>query len=110
IDTTTGTVKLRALFDNDDDALFPNQFVNTRLLVRTIEGALTVPSSTVQHDGQQAFVYLIRDGHASVQHVKTGVVEGELTQVEGIDPSTVVANSSFERLQDGVALSVGSRP
>jgi multidrug efflux system membrane fusion protein len=104
IDTTTGTVKLRALFDNDDEALFPNQFVNTRLLVRTVDGATTVPSSAVQHDGRQAFLYVIQNAHAHVQHVKTGVIEGDSTQVEGIAPDTVVANSSFEKLQDGAAV------
>lgn len=108
IDTTTGTVKLRATFGNDDDALFPNQLVNTRLLVRTVEGAITVPSSAVQHDGKQAFLYVIQDAHAHVQHVTTGVVEGDITQVDGIAPGTVVANSSFEKLQDGIAVVIGS--
>jgi multidrug efflux system membrane fusion protein len=110
IDTTTGTVKLRAIFDNDDEALFPNQFVNTRLLVRTVEGATTVPSSAVQHNGTQAFLYVIQDAHAHVRNVKTGVVEGDVTQVDGVAPGTVVANSSFEKLQDGVAVLIGGPP
>ncbi len=104
IDTTTGTVKLRARFDNADEALFPNQFVNTRLLVKTIRGATTVPTSAVQHDGSEAFVYVIETGHARMQRVKAGVAEGESSQVEGISPGTVLANSSFEKLENGVAV------
>jgi multidrug efflux system membrane fusion protein len=100
IDTTTGTVKLRAQFDNADAALFPNQFVNTKLLVRSIPNATTVPSSAVQRNGNAAFVYTISGGHARVQEVKTGVVVDETTQVEGIAPGTVVANSSFEKLRN----------
>jgi membrane fusion protein, multidrug efflux system len=62
IDTTTGTLKLRAEFANKDTSLFPNQFVNTRLLVTTMENQILVPSSAVQHNGDQAFVYLIQPG------------------------------------------------
>ena len=108
IDTTTGTVKLRALFDNQDEALFPNQFVNTRLLVRTLRAALTLPSSAIQHDGTEAFVFVIKDGHVHMQHVTTGVIEGDTTQIEGIAPGTLVANSSFEKLQDGVPVATAS--
>jgi membrane fusion protein, multidrug efflux system len=66
IDTTTGTVKLRATFPNANDALFPNQFVNTRLLVTTLTNQILVPSSAVQHNGDQAFVYLIEAGAGHV--------------------------------------------
>jgi membrane fusion protein, multidrug efflux system len=62
IDTTTGTVKLRASFANSDRSLFPNQFVNTRLLVNTLENQILVPSSAVQHNGDVAFVYVIEPG------------------------------------------------
>lgn len=65
IDTTTGTVKLRATFPNRDRALFPNQFVNTRLLVTTMKNQILVPSSAVQHNGDTAFVYLIKPGPGS---------------------------------------------
>ena len=61
IDTTTGTVKLRALFDNKDGALFPNQFVNTRMLVQTLEDQLIVPSSAIQQNGSESFVYVLAD-------------------------------------------------
>jgi membrane fusion protein, multidrug efflux system len=62
IDTTTGTVKLRASFPNSDRGLFPDQFVNTRLLVNTLQNQILVPSSAVQHNGDVAFVYLIEPG------------------------------------------------
>jgi len=110
IDTTTGTVKLRATFDNADDALFPNQFVNTRLLVKTLKGVTLVPSNVIQHNGQVTFVYLISDGTAHMQTVKVGTNEGGMTQVEGIRPGTVVAASSFERLQDKVPVTPVRKP
>lgn len=62
IDTTTGTVKLRATFANPDESLFPNQFVNTRLLVTTMKNQILVPASAVQHNGDLAYVYLIKPG------------------------------------------------
>jgi len=101
IDTTTGTVKLRALFDNKDGALYPNQFVNTRLLVNTQDGVTLVPAAAVQHNGQLAFVYVISNGIASLRDIKTGVTDGGMTAVEGINPGEVVATSSFDKLQNG---------
>jgi multidrug efflux system membrane fusion protein len=103
IDTTTGTVRLRALFDNKDEALFPNQFVNAKLLVDTVRGATTLPSSAIQHNGADAFVYTIVDDKAHVQKVTVGVVSDDKTQVtSGIAPGTIVANSSFEKLRDNM--------
>ena len=72
IDTTTGTVKGRALFDNKDDALFPNQFVNTRLLVNTLQGVTLIPASAIQQNGQASFVYVIQNDVAHMRSVKTG--------------------------------------
>jgi membrane fusion protein, multidrug efflux system len=100
IDTTTGTVKGRASFDNKNDVLFPNQFVNTRLLVNTLQGVTLVPASAIQHNGQAAFVYVIQQNVAHLRNVKTGVTDNGITQVEGINPGDVVANSSFDKLQD----------
>ena len=101
IDTTTGTVKLRALFENKDGALYPNQFVNTRLLVNKLEGVTLVPTAAVQHNGQVAFLYVIANGIASVRNIKTGVADSGMTAVEGINPGEVVATSSFDKLQAG---------
>jgi len=100
IDTTTGTVKARAVFDNANDELFPNQFVNTRLLVNTLEGVTLVPSSAIQQNGDASFVYVIQNNVAYVRPVKKGVTDGGLTQVDGVQPGEVVANSSFDKLQD----------
>jgi multidrug efflux system membrane fusion protein len=100
IDTTTGTVKLRAEFDNSDEHLFPNQFVNTRLLLKTLTGVTLVPSQAIQHNGQTTFVYLIEDGEARIRNIKTGPADGSMTVVHGIDPGMVVATSSFDKLRD----------
>jgi multidrug efflux system membrane fusion protein len=101
IDTTTGTVKLRALFDNKNGALFPNQFVNTRLLVNTLDGVTLVPTSAVQHNGQVAFLYVVANGLASIRNITPGVADGGMTAVSGINPGEVVATSSFDKLQNG---------
>jgi multidrug efflux system membrane fusion protein len=106
IDTTTGTVKLRAIFDNKDGALYPNQFVNTRLLVNTLNGVTLVPTAAVQHNGEVAFLYVIANNVASVRNVTTGVADGGKTAVEGINPGEVVATSSFDKLQAGSHVAV----
>jgi membrane fusion protein, multidrug efflux system len=101
IDTTTGTLKLRALYQNNDNALFPNQFVNVRLLLTTLQNIVLVPSSAIQHNGDVAFVFLIQNGVAHIHNVKPGVTESHMTQVQGLDPGDEIADSSFEKLQDG---------
>jgi multidrug efflux system membrane fusion protein len=110
IDTTTGTVKGRAQFANTNDVLFPNQFVNTRLLVNTLQGVTLIPASAVQQNGQASFVYIIQNNYAHLRTVKPGVTDTGLTQVDGINPGDVVANSSFDKLQDNVAVVVSNTP
>jgi len=110
IDTTTGTVKLRALFNNKTGVLFPNQFVNTQLLVRTLDGVTLVPSNAIQHNGEVSFVYAIQNGIAKVHNVKPGVSDHGMTAVQGIDPGTLVATSSFEKLQDGAKTKISETP
>jgi multidrug efflux system membrane fusion protein len=110
IDTTTGTVKARASYDNRDGSLFPNEFVNTRLLVSTLQGATIVPSSAVQHDGTASFVYVIQDNTAHQRGVKVVVTEGLNAGVTGINPGDVVANSSFDKLQDKAKIVVSKQP
>ena len=110
IDTTTGTVKARSVFDNKNDALFPNQFVNTRLLVNTLQGVTLIPASAIQQNGQASFVYVIQDNVAHMRSVKPGVTDGGVTQVDGINPGDVVANSSFDKLQDNTAVAASSKP
>jgi len=108
IDTTTGTVKGRAQFDNKNDALFPNQFVNTRLLVNTLQGVTLIPASAIQQNGQASFVYVIQNNIAHMRSIKPGVTDGGVTQVDGINPGDVVANSSFDKLQDNTAVVISS--
>ena len=110
IDTTTGTVKGRALFNNEDDALFPNQFVNTRLLVNTLLGVTLLPSGAIQQNGQASFAYVIKNNVVQMRSIKPGVTEGGVTQVEGVNPGEVVATSSFDKLQDKAAVNVMNKP
>jgi multidrug efflux system membrane fusion protein len=106
IDTTTGTVRARAIFNNDDGALFPNQFVNTRILVRTRHDVITIPSSAIQRDGQKAFVYAVDSGRAHIVPVTVGASDGDRTEVQGLRPGMRVANSSFEKLREGVSVQI----
>ena len=109
IDTTTGTVKARSVFANKNDVLFPNQFVNARLLVNTLQNVTLIPASAIQQNGQASFVYVIQNDVAHMRSVKPGVADGGLTQVDGVNPGDVVANSSFDKLQDNVAVAVSNK-
>jgi multidrug efflux system membrane fusion protein len=106
IDTTTGTVRLRAQFDNKKNELFPNQFVNTRLLLQTLHDAVLIPTSAIQHNGTQAFVYVISGDTAHMRTISPGISDAGLTAVEGLGPGDMLANSSFERLRDNVRVEV----
>lgn len=106
IDTTTGTVKLRAEFDNRDGNLFPNQFVNTRLLVQQLRNQVLIPASAIQHNGSANFVYLVRGNKAVMRAVQVGGSDGGETAVQGIAPGDVVADSSFEKLQNGSQITI----
>jgi membrane fusion protein, multidrug efflux system len=110
IDTTTGTVRLRAQFDNRKNELFPNQFVNTRLLVNTQHNVTLIPTSAIQHNGNVAFVYVIQNNTAHLQNIKPGVEDNGMTAVQGINPNDVIANSSFERLQDKSQVKISNTP
>jgi multidrug efflux system membrane fusion protein len=108
IDTTTGTVKGRAVFENRAEAFFPNQFVNTRLLVNTLQGVTLLPTSAIQHDGQASFVYVIQANTAQLRSVKPGVTDGGNTQVDGVAPGEIIATSSFDKLQDKAAVTIAN--
>lgn len=109
INTTTGTVQGRALFNNASGALFPNQFVNTKLLVNTLTGVTLVPNAAIQQNGQTSFVYVIQDSAAHRHTVTPGVTNAGVTQVEGVNPGTVVATSSFDKLTDGAPVFVANK-
>jgi membrane fusion protein, multidrug efflux system len=109
IDTTTGTIKLRATFDNKKSELYPNEFVNTRLLVKTLHDQILLPSSAIQHNGTKAFVYIIQNSKAALRNIKTGVTDDGKTAVQGVNEGEVVANSSFEKLQNGAQVVISQQ-
>jgi len=111
VDTTTGTVKFRAEFPNKNLTLFPNQFVNARLLLKTLRGVTLVPSAAVQHNGTQAFVYVVKpDNTVVVQQITTLTSNDQETAVQGLNPGVTVATSGFDRLENGVLVSVRGMP
>jgi len=111
VDTTTGTVKARASFTNKGEVLFPNQFVNTRLLVNTLQNTTLIPDSTIQHNGTTAFVYVIQEGVAHEVKIKPSVSDNGTTAVQaGLKPGDVIANSSFDKLQDKSKVIISSKP
>jgi multidrug efflux system membrane fusion protein len=110
IDTTTGTVKARASFANKDSSLFPNEFVNARLLVNTLKGATLIPTAAVQHNGQAAFVYVLKNNVVHMQPIQVGVTTGTTAQVTGINPGDVLATSSFDKLQNNTSVSISKNP
>jgi membrane fusion protein, multidrug efflux system len=106
IDTTTGTVKLRATFPNKDETLFPNQFVNVKLVVDTLHDAATVPSAGVQIGTPGTYVYFANpDGTVSVRPVKLGPSNGQrATVLEGLSPGDKVVVDGIDRLRDGAKI------
>jgi multidrug efflux system membrane fusion protein len=110
IDTTTGTVKVKAQFDNENNTLFANQFVNVRLLVKTLQNAVTVPTSAIQRGAPGTYVYVINaDNTASVRQVSTGAVDGNITAINsGLSAGERVVTDGTDRLRDGVKVTVAS--
>jgi multidrug efflux system membrane fusion protein len=107
IDSTTGTLKLKAIFDNKDGALFANQFVNTRLLVDTQRNVTLIPTPAIQRNAQGAYVYVVKsDSTASMQTITPGVTDGTVTAVQGIQPQEVVAVNGFDKLVDNAKVTV----
>ena len=116
VDPNTGTVQLRAIFTNEDESLFPNQFVNARLLVNTLHGVTLLPNTAIQRNADSAFVYTLPAPPAdeptdsqtvSMQMITVGVTDGNVSQVEGIDPGTIVVADNFNKLADGMKVIVG---
>lgn len=110
IDTTTGTVKFRAEFDNAAGALFPNQFVNARLWVKTMAGAVLVPTPAIQYNAQQAFIWVLDSGSAvHVRNVQVADSNEKETSVTGVAAGEAIVTSNFDRLQEG-GMVVVSKP
>jgi multidrug efflux system membrane fusion protein len=112
IDVATGTVKAKAMFENRDGALFPNQFVNVKLRVDTIADAIVVPVSAIQRGASGTFVYVVdAEMKAVMRPVKTGVLEGELQQVtEGLQPGERVVTDGVDRLREGDKVKLDDTP
>ena len=108
IDPTTGTVKLRAQFPNTDETLYPNQFVNVRLLVDVIHDAVVMPSSAVQRGAPGTFVYLVNPNNTvSVRQVELGPVDGERVVVrKGLALDDRVVVDGADKLRDGIRINV----
>ena len=103
IDPTTGTVKCKAVFANEDNALFPNQFVNARLLVDTKQNAILVPTSAVQRSPQSTFVYVVKnDSTVEMRNIVVGPTEGDQADVaSGLSPGERVVIEGVDKLQQG---------
>ena len=80
--------------------------MNARLLLQTLENVVLIPSSAIQHNGDQSFVFLIQNNVAHIHNIKPGVSEASVTAVQGLNPEDVVADSSFEKLQDGSKVTI----
>jgi multidrug efflux system membrane fusion protein len=106
IDTSTGTVRFRGEFSNRDLILFPNEFVNARLLVRTLQNSVLIPNAAIQRNGTQAFVYVVNKNTVSVRNITERSTDGNRTAVEGLRVGELVALSSFDKLQEGTKVTV----
>ena len=113
VDVATGTVRLKAEFPNEDDTLFPNQFVNARLLVDTIRDAVVVPRSAVQTGPQSIFVYVVQpDSTVALRPVTTAATQDELVAIEtGVEPGDLVVTDGIDKIIDKAKVAVrGAAP
>jgi len=107
IDTATGTIKLKAIFQNENESLFPNQFVNARLLVDTHHDVTLVPNPVIQRNAQGAFVYLVKpDNTVALHAVTVGTTDGNVSEASGLEPGATVAADNFNRLTDGAKVTI----
>ena len=102
IDATTGTIKVKALFDNKDGSLFPNQFVNVRLQLDTLTDATVVPTAAVQRGAPGTYVYVVADGQVALRKVQVLATDGDSSAVQGeLKPGEQVVIDGADRLRDG---------
>lgn len=107
IDTTTGSIKLKALFDNPAEKLYPNQFVNVKLTTDTLHNAVVVPSAAVQLSSDGEFLYVVKDGKVARRSVKIGPVFGEQTVIsQGVDKGDQVVTRGIDHLRDGSTVTI----
>src|SRR5262249_14326834 len=112
IDQTTGTSKLKALFDNKENALFPNQFVNARLLVEVRKDRILIPAVAIQRGPQGTFVYALKpDQTVEVRQVKVGTIEGDTASIDsGVSEGDPVVVDGVDKLRAGSKVHVTSGP
>jgi multidrug efflux system membrane fusion protein len=108
IDQATGTLKLRALFDNTKHNLFPNQFINARLLQQEKTGVTLLPTTAIQRNTNDTYVYLVKpDSTVTVRPIKVGTTEGDQSEiVSGLSPGDTVVMTGVDRLQEGSKVAV----
>ncbi|GGE34232.1 multidrug transporter [Halopseudomonas oceani] len=107
IDTSTGTLRVRAQFANDDEALFPNQFVNVHLRLKTLDAVVTIPSDAVQFGTERSYVYVVQDDKAYVRNVVLGAAtDGRVAVTEGLAPGELVVLEGLDRLRDGKEVNI----
>lgn len=111
IDTTTGTVRVRASFPNRNNSLFPNEFVNARLLSRTLMGVNIIPNAAIQRNNEQAFVYVVETNNAvKSQNINVATTDGNDSAVTGVVPGQVLVTDGFDKLQDGTKVNPRKTP
>ncbi|MFK3973278.1 MdtA/MuxA family multidrug efflux RND transporter periplasmic adaptor subunit [Pseudomonas sp. NPDC087358] len=111
IDTTTGSIKLKALFDNPDEKLYPNQFVNVKLTTDTLHNAVVVPSAAVQLSSDGEFLYVVKDAKVARRTIKIGPTLGEQTVIsEGVAQGEQVVTRGIDHLREGSRVEVEKPP
>jgi membrane fusion protein, multidrug efflux system len=110
IDTSTGTVRFRGEFSNPDLTLFPNEFVNARLLVETLQNSVLIPNGAIQRNGTQAFTFVVHNHTVAVRNITEQSTDGRSTAVVGLQPGEMVALSGFDKLEEGTPVTEEKAP
>jgi multidrug efflux system membrane fusion protein len=124
IDLGTGTIRIKAIFGNDDMMLFPNQFVNAKLIVDTLSNVTLIPTPAIQRNPQGAFVYVVTNKEVTLTNksgtvmtnetvvamrdITVGVTDVDTSSVQGLEPGEVIAADNFNKLGDGTKVNVRS--
>ena len=110
IDVSTGTVKLKAEFDNSNNILFPNQFVNVKMLIQKIQNAIVIPSSAVQYGQNGTFVYVIKNNKAHFNYIRVKNISENIAIIEsGLEKGQEIATAGLDRLVDGIEVLTASK-
>lgn len=111
VDVSTGTVKVRAIFTNRKNELFPNEFVNARLLVKTLMSVNIIPNAAIQRNNEVSFVYVVNANNTvKSRNIKVATTDGINSAVTGVSPGEVLVTDGFDKLQDGTKIIVRQVP